>query len=159
MLLLKNFCYKKCYVSIFKFANILFNVIFFFSINKDYRECLGFMCMLFNVIVFLVWMESNRYFGVWVKILKFVGMLFIYLKITSEKVRQKPLLYTSIFVFTPSYVILSFNLFTWANKCGEGSWQFQHHVVVKRSTRIIRTPTLVTQKSYSMLNFHFNYYL
>ena len=95
MLLLKNYYLKKCYVSIFKFVNVLFNVIIVFSINKDYRECSGFMSMLFNVIVFLVWMGSNRYFGVWVKILKFVGMLFIYLKITSEKVRQKPLLYTS----------------------------------------------------------------
>ena len=39
-------------------------------------ECLGFMCMLFNVIILEYEGGAWRYLGVWVKILEFVGMLF-----------------------------------------------------------------------------------
>ena len=73
------------YISIFGFASILFNVIIFLNISESYRECLGFICMLFNVIIFLVLKGSQRYLGIWVKILKFAGMLFIYLKVASKQ--------------------------------------------------------------------------
>ena len=42
------------------------------------------MCMLFNMINFQYEWRSQRYLGVWVKILEFTGMLFIYLKVTSN---------------------------------------------------------------------------
>ena len=48
-------------------------------------ECLGFMCMVFNVIVFQNEWGSQRYLGVWVKILDFVGMLFSYLKVANKQ--------------------------------------------------------------------------
>ena len=43
------------------------------------------MCMLFNMIIFQYEWGSQRYLGIWVEILEFVGMLFIYLKVTSNK--------------------------------------------------------------------------
>ena len=45
----------------------------------------GFMCMLFNVIIFLVWMGVIEIFGVMGKILEFAGILFINWKITSKQ--------------------------------------------------------------------------
>ena len=39
----------------------------------------------FNVIIFQYEWGSQEYLGVWLKILEFAGMLFIYLKVTSNK--------------------------------------------------------------------------
>ena len=52
IVIFKNYYYKRGYMSILGFVNILFFNIIFFSINEGYRERLGFMFMLFNVIIF-----------------------------------------------------------------------------------------------------------
>ena len=51
-------------------------------------QAIGNVCVLyvcfFNVIIFCCRWEPKRYLGLWVKILEFTGMLFIYLKVTSN---------------------------------------------------------------------------
>ena len=58
----------------------------------------------FYVYAFLIWLFFSMKWGhrdiwggggVWVKILEFAGMLFIYLKVSSKKVRQVTWLFTS----------------------------------------------------------------
>ena len=56
LLLLKNYYYNRGYISIFRFAGILFLIDYFFSRKRGYRECLGFVCMLYELDYFLVLM-------------------------------------------------------------------------------------------------------
>ena len=39
-------------MSVFWVCKYLYLMLLFFSINEGYRKCLGFVCMLFNVIIF-----------------------------------------------------------------------------------------------------------
>ena len=69
--------------------------LFFYS-GRGLQGMLRVCMYTFLMWLFLVWMGVIGIFRVWVKILEFVGMLFIYLKGASKKLLQMTLLYTSV---------------------------------------------------------------